>query len=156
MSSQPPHIFHKYARISSLDVLIEINVINKVNSTFRIKMIVFPRYKIPRHYKFHYQRKIIWKKWEENIPEETTLSKPVGYFDFANIIWSCICIKLIIHYKTSITSNIFKCVHDWKYIYIIVIRLFFCYVIIIDYYRRHIPLLFYTLSQLLLDGGWKK
>ena len=46
-----------YIYISSLNLLIEINVINKVNSTFRIKMIVFPRYKIPRHYKFHHQRK---------------------------------------------------------------------------------------------------
>ena len=40
------------SRISSLDILIDINVINKVNATFRIKMIVFPRYKIPQHYKF--------------------------------------------------------------------------------------------------------
>ena len=30
------------------------------------------------------------------------LSKPVGYFEFANIILSCICFKLIIHFKTSI------------------------------------------------------
>ena len=46
-------------------------------------MIVFPRYKIPRHYKFHRQQKFNLK--EENIPEETTLSEPVGYFELANI-----------------------------------------------------------------------
>ena len=48
-------------------------------------MIVFPRYKIPRHYKFHRQQKFNLKKIRRNIPEETTLSKPVGYFDFSNI-----------------------------------------------------------------------
>ena len=82
-------------------------------------MIVFPRYKIPRHYKFYHQRKNNLKEIRRKHPwRDYSLSKQAGYIYFANIIWSCICIKLFIHYKTSITSNNFNRAHYWIYIYI--------------------------------------
>ena len=73
-----------------------------------------------------------------NIPEETTLSKPVGYFDFENIIWYCIWIKLFIHSRHQlhrITSCALTTVYLMKPARIINIILFINYLINIYIYK---------------------